>query len=373
MFRSRDVIPGIILCLFFCICFPADSYSGNENNESTCNILFIGNSITGFNHMPNMVDTLSTTAGKTIYVDAVLRYGESIVKICQYESTIQKLQEKPWDYVVIQGDIHNTAFPETHHIIMPWVPYESIPKMLREMKETIMQINARTKILFFMPWAYEDGMTWIPGQTDTYATMQVKIKDNSVMFGHDCQIMIAPVGWAWYQVYIDRGSVANLFMSDFVHATLKGSYLAACVFYSTIFWESSEGISYYAGLSQTDAGYFQSVASSVVLDNLNLWDQTLTNSESLNDEVSTDFKLYQNFPNPFNSSTVIQYQIPDNGEVVIRVYDISGEEAGILFSGYKEAGEHQLIWNAEGYSSGVYLIQLHFNSKLTTKKIVLMK
>ena len=69
----------------------------------------------------------------------------------------------------------------------------------------------------------------------------------------------------------------------------------------------------------------------------------------------------------------IAYQIPDNGEVVIRIYDISGKEVGILFRGYKEAGEHQLLWNAERYSSGVYLIQLQFNSKLTTKKVVLMK
>ena len=149
MFLSRDVAYVIILCLFFVVCFPADSYSGNKNNESTCNILFIGNSITGFYRMPFMVDSLCTSAGKTVDVDVVLIYGESIVKICQYESTIQKLHEKPWDYVVIQGDIHNTAFPETHHIIMPWVPYESIPKMLREMKETIMQINASTRILFF--------------------------------------------------------------------------------------------------------------------------------------------------------------------------------------------------------------------------------
>ena len=372
MFPSGDIIFVIILCLFFGICFPVDSYSGNKNNESICSILFIGNSITGFNSMPKMVETLSASAGKTVYVDAVLRYGVSIVEICKYESTIQKLYEKAWDYVVIQGDIHNTAFPETHHIIMPWVPYESIPELLREMKEKIIQINASTKILFFMPWAYEDGMTWIPGQTDTYETMQVKIKDSAVMFGQDCQIMVAPVGWAWYQVYNDRG-VADLFMSDFVHATLKGSYLAACVFYSTIFLESCEGISYYAGLSQTDAEYFQFVASSVVLDNLKLWNLTLTNSESINGEIPADFKLYQNYPNPFNPSTEIDFSVPDNNLVNLTVYNSLGQELVVLMNKQLTAGKYKAEFNGTGLSSGIYFYQLKAAGLIRTKKMVLVK
>jgi Secretion system C-terminal sorting domain len=101
--------------------------------------------------------------------------------------------------------------------------------------------------------------------------------------------------------------------------------------------------------------------------------ENLTEVQKADPKTSKSYGLNNNFPNPFNSSTVIQYQIPDNGEVVIRVYDISGKEVGMLFRGYKEAGEHQLLWNAERYSSGVYLIQLQFNSKWTTKKVVLMK
>jgi len=57
-------------------------------------------------------------------------------------------------------------------------------------------------------------------------------------------------------------------MSDWYHPTLKGSYLLACVIFSTIFQESSTNNSYYGGLFSTEAAEFQEVASSMVLNNL---------------------------------------------------------------------------------------------------------
>ncbi|OGU55925.1 MAG: hypothetical protein A2V66_18450 [Ignavibacteria bacterium RBG_13_36_8] len=363
--------PTSLLCLICYICFPVNSYSAVSNNQTTCNVLFIGNSITGMS-MPQIVENMGAAAGKNIYVDANIIGGTSIVEICHRESTTQKLHEKQWDYIVIQGDIHNMAFPETHHIIMPWIPYESIPQLLQEMKETIAGINSNTKILFFMPWAYEDGMTWVAGQTDTYATMQVKIKDNAVKFGHDYQIVVAPVGWAWYQVYIERG-VADLFMPDFVHPTSKGSYLAACVFYTTIFLESCEGISYYADLSQTESEYFQSVASSVVLDNLNLWDQTTTDYNSEKNETPSDFTLYQNFPNPFNPKTTISYSLSTFGFVSLEIFSVLGKEILTFVDKEQNPGIYKIEFDAAELPSGTYFYQLRHNGKSETKKMIILK
>lgn len=60
-------------------------------------------------------------------------------------------------------------------------------------------------------------------------------------------------------------------MSDWNHPSLKGSYLMACVIYSTVFRERTTGIEYYADIPEDDASNFQEVGSDIVLDNLELW------------------------------------------------------------------------------------------------------
>lgn len=91
------------------------------------------------------------------------------------------------------------------------------------------------------------------------------------------------------------------------------------------------------------------------------------------DQIVTEFEITSVYPNPFNPSTSIEYRIPQNGDIVISAYDVVGNKLEVLFSGYKEAGEHHFIWNAEKFASGIYFIQLHFGSMLKTKKVVLMK
>jgi len=54
-----------------------------------------------------------------------------------------------------------------------------------------------TKIIYCLPWAYEDGMTWYEDWTDTYADMQDKIYNNTILFSNEIGFLIAPVGWAW--------------------------------------------------------------------------------------------------------------------------------------------------------------------------------
>jgi hypothetical protein len=96
-------------------------------------------------------------------------------------------------------------------------------------------------------------------------------------------------------------------------------------------------------------------------------------------EVSAplEFSLEQNFPNPFNPSTVINYQLPINGNVTIKVYDIIGNEISILVNDYKLAGKYEIEFNpASGnqYSaSGIYFYQLKAGNYIDTKKMILIK
>ena len=70
------------------------------------------------------------------------------------------------------------------------------------------------------------------------------------------------------------------------------------------------------------------------------------------------FKLYQNFPNPFNSSTVIYYTIQHSGSVTLKIYDIIGREISTLVNEFQPSNSYQVNFDANKLTSGVYLYAL---------------
>lgn len=89
--------------------------------------------------------------------------------------------------------------------------------------------------------------------------------------------------------------------------------------------------------------------------------------------IIDDYKLYQNFPNPFNPSTTIKYQIPKNGFVTLKVYDILGKEVKNLVNEYKTNGRYEVMFNAADLVSGVYFYQIKVNDYTANKKLMLVK
>jgi len=87
----------------------------------------------------------------------------------------------------------------------------------------------------------------------------------------------------------------------------------------------------------------------------------------------TEFFLYQNFPNPFNPSTSIQYAIGSRQYVTLKVYDILGNEVVTLVSEEKAGGTYKVDWNASNLPSGVYFYKLHSGGFLQTRKMILLK
>jgi photosystem II stability/assembly factor-like uncharacterized protein len=87
----------------------------------------------------------------------------------------------------------------------------------------------------------------------------------------------------------------------------------------------------------------------------------------------TDFRLYQNYSNPFNPSTIIRYNLPVRSSVLLTVYDILGNEIEILVNEERTAGTHTISWNAGDLPSGIYFYKLNTGSFTETKKMILMK
>jgi hypothetical protein len=85
------------------------------------------------------------------------------------------------------------------------------------------------------------------------------------------------------------------------------------------------------------------------------------------------FALSQNFPNPFNPSTLIRYQLAGAGSVKLTVYDVLGREVATLVDGTQQQGAHEARFDAGGLSSGVYLYRLQTSGFVQQRKMVLQK
>ncbi|RQW81948.1 MAG: T9SS C-terminal target domain-containing protein [Geobacter sp.] len=89
--------------------------------------------------------------------------------------------------------------------------------------------------------------------------------------------------------------------------------------------------------------------------------------------IADKFELMQNYPNPFNPSTKIQYAISNRQFVLLKIFNILGDEVAVLVNEEKEQGVYDITFNATGLSSGMYLYKLQAGSFVETKKMVLLR
>ena len=94
--------------------------------------------------------------------------------------------------------------------------------------------------------------------------------------------------------------------------------------------------------------------------------------------VPLSFVLHQNYPNPFNPITSLRYDLPEQAQVTLTIYDLIGREVTQLINTTQEAGYRSVQWNAtdmhgKPVSTGVYLYQIQAGEFVQTRKMVLLK
>lgn len=258
-----------LLSILFCILMTVSACSEDEPeltltqppSGEELQVLFLGSSYFSFNDLPGMFQNLAQAGGKKVVIRQVIPPGYYL----DYHATssIGMINSREWDFVILQGVGRIVAYPKDAHF--------NLVSTLNSLEQTIHENSSSTEIMFCMPWAFEDGMLWTMGGTDTYFDMQQRIYDNTLTYPDLMDIVISPVGWAWNSIMLEEPPEHYLFMADWNHPTLRGSYLTACVIYSSVFRESVAGNSYLAGLPANEAGHFQTIASETVMDSLSLW------------------------------------------------------------------------------------------------------
>jgi hypothetical protein len=90
-------------------------------------------------------------------------------------------------------------------------------------------------------------------------------------------------------------------------------------------------------------------------------------------QIPREYRLSQNFPNPFNPNTAIGYQLSAISDVDLSVYNLLGQKVATLVNGRKQAGSHQVEWDASGFPSGVYYYRIKAGEFDDVKKMILLQ
>lgn len=99
----------------------------------------------------------------------------------------------------------------------------------------------------------------------------------------------------------------------------------------------------------------------------------VTGIEDENNMLPSEYNLAQNFPNPFNSTTEINFALPILSDVDLSIYNILGQKVATLISGNIEAGYHRIVWNASNIASGIYFYKLSANNYTSIQRLTLIK
>jgi hypothetical protein len=111
----------------------------------------------------------------------------------------------------------------------------------------------------------------------------------------------------------------------------------------------------------------------IVIDPENFILNDINSISGVNDPVVKDYKLKQNFPNPFNPSTNIEFYLPEAGKIKLEVFNQLGEKVKTIIDERRSAGSHSAEFKADDLSSGIYYYRLTADKFVQTKKMALIR
>lgn len=246
------LLRSIILLLFL---FP--TLCNGQKNKSA---LFVGNSYTYYNNLPNLIGQMATSQGHTFTYKLRAPGGASFSSHVQDTSWHYLLKDASYDYLILQGQSAELSGDNQNvgkHISPNYYQAEYIHQ-LGQLKDTC------TQTMFFQTWGYQFS------DPQDYLNMQNNVSASYEELAHTINAAVAPVGEAWRSIILNYPNL-QLHSPDFSHPTLAGSYLAACVFYTTVYKESPKGAWHPTSISPSDALIFQETAFETVKNSLARW------------------------------------------------------------------------------------------------------
>ncbi len=339
-----------ILCtLFVVFLFSCASFAQNKKLK----VLFLGNSYTYVNNLPQLIKDIALANGDTLVFDSNSPGGHTFNNHFNNATSLSKINAQVWDCVILQAQSQEPSFSPGQ------VAAQTLPYAIK-LDSVIKHNNACTETVFYETWGRKNGDASNCGAYPpicTYIGMQNRLRASYKLFADTTHAVMAPAGEAWRKS-IAQNPTLELYSSDQSHPSLEGSYLTACVLYETLFHKSVLSNTYTAGVSATNVSFLQQIAHDVVNDSLLTWNigkYPTCITTGLNHQSSD--KAVVLYPNPAND---ILYT---NLNSSYKIYDVLGNLCLL--------GDKSNVINIETLKSGVYFIEL--SSFDSAKRIKFMK
>ncbi len=330
--------------LISCVLFIHVTYA-----QSNYNVLFIGNSLTYVNDLPGMINNIATSDGNSLNHSSHTPGGSSLSSLHYYPNAIAKITQQPWDYVILQGQSTEAIVSQNHnHFFM-----QSVANLVHRITQN------GSKAVFYMTFANNDI-------NNDYNKIQTIIANAYIYAGNMTHSVISPVGLAWQQSLKIRPDLV-LHQADGVHPTVMGTYLTACVFYTSLYCDSPLGLWHPASISQQEAAHFQQIAHDLIFDSLLYWNMDACAALTLNPPLTSDH--IRLFPNP--ASTEFRVSVPGKDSSALKI-DIFSQDGRLVKSEIFPEHEHARI-DVTDLPSGLFTVALETAKQTVRTKLIITK
>lgn len=395
--------------------------------QDTTKVLFIGNSFTYVENMPDLFKNIAESAGYKVKIQMHAPGGISVGDISQGTQAhmnnpvvYDNIRSDKWDYVVLQDN--------QGRFVLDYGQFSASSLVIQghqQIRDSVLKNNPCAKMVWFEGWGLKNGM---PPYGNTGIEMIERISANYHFMNDSLHQIIAPIGGAWKKLILTNPAI-DPWSADEAHQSLAGSFLTAGVIYATIFRDNPVYSSANGGLAANTANLLKQIAWETFADslaNINLqsitpdllWQNnqfvagnyqqyfwykdmqwlTAANSNTLNVNQSghyyliaqntmgcklksvsqhliiTDIKEYDFekliniYPNPANDYVYINCNISDYSTCNISIYNLQGS----LVKTEKFKDYHQRI-NVADIANGVYYLQITSEEFSKTIKLIIQK
>jgi hypothetical protein len=217
-------------------------------------VLFIGNSYTASNFLPNLVREVAQSAGDTLITDFIAPGGFTFEMHSADMATRAKIDVGDWNYVVLQEQSQRPAFSDAQ------VAAEVYP-FARTLDSLVHAKNKCGRSVFFQTWGYKNGDAGncpIFPPICTYKGMDSLLELRYQKMALDNDALLSPVGMVFKEIRSALPSV-NLYELDESHPSIQGSYAAAVTFYTILLGKNPTLITFNAGLPPAEANQIRQV------------------------------------------------------------------------------------------------------------------
>jgi hypothetical protein len=242
------------------------AYVSSYSAQSFKRALFLGNSYTAYNNLPQLTADVALSAGDTLEVASSTPGGYTFEGHLGNAASMDLLTQGNWDFVVLQQQSQMPAFP------IAQVEVETFP-FATQLNDSILANNPCAETVFYMTWGRENGdqqncANWPP--VCTYEGMDDLLRDRYMMMAEMNEGIVSPVSVVWRYLRENNPEI-DLFASDGSHPSATGSYVAAVCFYTSLFRKSPLNALYDYTIDNAYETIIRQAVHDLVFNNLSEW------------------------------------------------------------------------------------------------------